>query len=145
MSSQAYMKASECTTGTTQGNYIPLFENNANYQMFLRSYTRLWQILYYAGCSRKHACFCTDLGLERLHRCGLITEVGDTLCLFSVADEVCWPSLQEANLFENSNCSISTRFGGYVCINASKTLLSSRTPLLGQTRWYVCPQFVFLT
>eukprot|EP00903_Cladosiphon_okamuranus_P015493 g14304.t1 len=37
-------------------------------------YTRLWQILYYAGCSRKHACFCTDPGLERLRRCGLITE-----------------------------------------------------------------------
>ncbi|CAM9989073.1 unnamed protein product [Ectocarpus sp. 12 AP-2014] len=37
-------------------------------------YTRLWQILYYAGCSRKHACFCTDSGLERLHLCGLITE-----------------------------------------------------------------------
>lgn len=39
-------------------------------------YTRLWQILYYAGCSRKHACFCTDPGLERLLVCGLITEVG---------------------------------------------------------------------
>ncbi|CAM9915349.1 unnamed protein product, partial [Ectocarpus fasciculatus] len=36
--------------------------------------TRLWQILYYAGCSRKHACFCTNPGLERLHLCGLITE-----------------------------------------------------------------------
>eukprot|EP00752_Nemacystus_decipiens_P011714 g10395.t1 len=42
-------------------------------------YTRLWQILYYAGCSRKHACFCTDPGLERLHRCGLVTQAELTL------------------------------------------------------------------
>ena len=38
-------------------------------------YTRLWHLLFYAGCSRKHACFSTDPGLQRLHRCGLLTEV----------------------------------------------------------------------
>ncbi|CAN0205039.1 unnamed protein product, partial [Pylaiella littoralis] len=37
-------------------------------------YTRLWHILYYAGCSREHACFCTDPGLDRLYLFGLVTE-----------------------------------------------------------------------
>lgn len=36
-------------------------------------YSRLWNVLFYASVSRKHACFCSDAGLDVLKREGWIT------------------------------------------------------------------------